>query len=51
MKSHFPDDTVSEAHGVTLKGTAHDHDDAMPVPAMQAWVADAEHIKKFDRYE
>jgi hypothetical protein len=26
---------------VTLEGAARDYDDAMPVPTMQAWVANA----------
>jgi len=53
MKSHFPADTLGKTHGVTPAGAAREYDDAMPVSAIQAWVADAEAacIEKFDLYE
>jgi hypothetical protein len=46
---------VGKTHGVTLERAARDHDGAMRVPALQAWVAEAvaeaERIEKFERYE
>jgi len=44
---------VGKTYGVTREGAARDFDDAMRVPAMQAWVADAEaeRIEQFDRHE
>lgn len=50
INSHSPADTVGKTYGVTLEGAARDHDDAIRVPAMPAWVADAEteRIEKFE---
>ena len=51
INSHFPADAVDKTDGVTLEGAARDHDDAIRVPAMPAWVAGAEteRIEKFER--
>ena len=45
-----------QTYGVALEGVARDYADAvLALPALQAWVADAEaeaeRIEKFDRYE